>query len=55
MTDQERIDRLERLLGDYVLRYGATPAAAEYFADMSSFVSRTERPSPSGDDSDPDT
>jgi hypothetical protein len=35
VTNAERIRRLEKLLADYVMRYGATPEAKEYFADMS--------------------
>ena len=35
MTDEERIACLERLLADYVLRYGALPEATRYFVDMS--------------------
>lgn len=34
MSDAERIRRLEKLLADYVMRYGATPEANDYFADM---------------------
>ena len=35
MTNAERIRRLEKLLAYYVMRYGATPEANEYFAEMS--------------------
>ena len=35
MTNAERIRLLEKLLAYYVMRYGATPEANEYFAEMS--------------------
>ena len=35
MTNAERIRRLEKLLAHYVMRYGATPEANAYFAEMS--------------------
>ena len=48
MTNAERIRRLEKLLAHYVMRYGATPEANEYLAEMSRI---SELGEPEGSDS----
>lgn len=35
MTDQEKMARLESLLADYVVRYGALPDTKHYFSEGS--------------------